>query len=89
MTPVCVLCAVSPMAATTFSSGRAYSHRPWESARTGDDAIECFHRSKLHPSVEGWDYVLAGELLARVAKDTKMSIKKVTACNRRRRDDDD
>ncbi|CAF1175267.1 unnamed protein product [Adineta steineri] len=55
----------SPQAATTFNSGRTFSCRPWVKDPGSDEAkIKCFHQSKLHCSIPGYEYVAAAELIA-------------------------
>ncbi|CAF4226148.1 unnamed protein product, partial [Adineta steineri] len=55
----------SPQAATAFNSGRTFSCRPWVKDPGSDEAkIKCFHQSKLHCSIPGYEYVAAAELIA-------------------------
>ena len=55
----------SPHAATSFSSGRAFKNRVWtEDPRTPEGKARCFHQSKLHCSIPGYEYAAAAELIA-------------------------
>ncbi|CAF2836536.1 unnamed protein product [Rotaria sp. Silwood2] len=55
----------SPQAATSFASGSTFSHRPWFKDPSAEaERIKCFHQSKLHCSVPGYEYAAAAELMA-------------------------
>jgi uncharacterized protein (TIGR02452 family) len=55
----------SPQAATSFASGRTFTHRPWVTDPGNDvERVKCFHQSKLHCSIPGYDYAAAAELTA-------------------------
>jgi uncharacterized protein (TIGR02452 family) len=56
----------SIQAATSYGqSGSAYKHRPWlKDPGTMKDRVQCFHWTKLHCSIPGYDYVAAMELMA-------------------------
>lgn len=56
----------SPQAATSFFSGQTFNHRPWvqDPGNDPDQRVECFHQSKLHCSVPGYEYAAAAELIA-------------------------
>ncbi|CAF1025353.1 unnamed protein product [Rotaria sordida] len=55
----------SPQAATSFSSKRTFSHRPWvKDPGTQVERIKCFHESKLHCAIPGYEYAAAAELMA-------------------------
>jgi hypothetical protein len=55
----------SPQAATSFVSKRTFANRPW-TTDLGSDAerVKCFHESKLHCSIPGYEYAAASELIA-------------------------
>jgi hypothetical protein len=44
---------MTPCAGTSFNSESVYLSRPW-SKDLGVEKVELFHKSKLHPMVEGW-----------------------------------
>ena len=55
----------SPQAATSFVSKRTFGNRPWTTDPGSDDErVKCFHQSKLHCSVPGYEYAAANELIA-------------------------
>ena len=55
----------SPQAATSFASARTFRSRPWTKDPGSDsERIKCFHGSKLHCSVPGYEYAAAAELMA-------------------------
>ncbi|CAF1468950.1 unnamed protein product [Rotaria sp. Silwood1] len=55
----------SPQAATSFLSGNTYGFRPWVKDPSARSArIQCFHESKLHCAIPGYEYVAAAELIA-------------------------
>ncbi|CAF3101073.1 unnamed protein product [Rotaria sp. Silwood2] len=55
----------SPQAATSFLSGNTFAHRPWVKDPSARPArIQCFHESKLHCTVSGYEYAAAAELIA-------------------------
>jgi hypothetical protein len=55
----------SPQAGTSFVSGRTFTLRPWVTDPGAEaERIKCFHNSKLHCSVPGYEYAAAAELMA-------------------------
>ncbi|CAF0883349.1 unnamed protein product, partial [Didymodactylos carnosus] len=57
-------------AATTYDSGNAYSWRPWlKNPGNRKEQYKHFHNSKLHCSSNGYDYVVALELMALTGKN--------------------
>ncbi|CAF1178661.1 unnamed protein product [Rotaria sordida] len=55
----------SPQAATSFLSGRTFTNRPWVQDPGARSAkIKCFHESKLHCAIPGYEYAAAAELIA-------------------------
>lgn len=55
----------SPQAATSFSSGSTFAHRSWVKDPGANPArVTCFHQSKLHCSIPGYEYAAAAELIA-------------------------
>ncbi|CAF3596921.1 unnamed protein product [Rotaria socialis] len=55
----------SPQAATSFMSGRTFLYRPWiKDPGTSAEKIRCFHESKLHCAISGYEYAVAAELIA-------------------------
>ncbi|CAF3353340.1 unnamed protein product [Rotaria socialis] len=54
----------SPQAGTSFASGSTFKHRPWvKDPGTEPERIKCFHESKLHCAVPGYEYAAAAELI--------------------------
>ena len=52
-------------AATSFASGNAFKWRPWlGSDPQGDERCKFYHGTKSHPSVFGYEYATALELMA-------------------------
>ncbi|CAF5053748.1 unnamed protein product, partial [Rotaria socialis] len=50
----------SPQAGTSFASGSTFKHRPWvKDPGTEPERIKCFHESKLHCAVPGYEYAAA------------------------------
>ena len=66
----------SPQAGTSFNSGRTFGHRSWITDPTAPaDRVKCFHQSKLHASMPGYEYAAALELIAVTgARKTSMDV---------------
>ncbi|CAF3831627.1 unnamed protein product [Rotaria sp. Silwood1] len=58
----------SLQAATSYFSGNCYEWRPWfgtaPNPKVESTQIDLFHKTKLHPSVPGYEYATALELIA-------------------------
>eukprot|EP00741_Cyanophora_paradoxa_P017593 tig00021012_g16993.t1 len=68
---------VTPMAGTSYKSGRVVPRRPWafpdrqmQEPEFQDQRVEAFHRSKLHPAFPGWHETAAREVTAWVRAKT-------------------
>jgi uncharacterized protein (TIGR02452 family) len=53
-------------AATSYVSGNCYDWRPWLDTNPKSEGaqIDLFHKTKLHPSIPGYEYATALELIA-------------------------
>ncbi|CAF1452297.1 unnamed protein product, partial [Didymodactylos carnosus] len=59
-------------AATTFNSGNTYKFRPWvKDPGIQEERWKQFHSSKLHCSIEGYEYSAALELMATTGLEKK------------------
>ena len=67
---------LSPQAGTSFNSARTFVHRSWITDPTAPaDRVKCFHQSKLHASMPGYEYAVALELIAVTGvKKTSMDV---------------
>ncbi|CAF1338926.1 unnamed protein product [Adineta steineri] len=62
-------------AGTSYYSGNCYDWRPWfgtaPKPKVESTQIDLFHKTKLHPSVPGYEYAAALELIAITSHKTK------------------
>jgi len=63
----------TPMAGTSFMSGKAFDYRPWivDQHDTSEQKIAIYKNSKIHPTIQDWDIAASCEMIGQVLREHK------------------